>query len=162
MNIENLILIVFFLVVILIVKKFLKTSIKTKKWPYKKKDYLLSIAEKEFYRVLSAIAKKNSYLVFAKVRFEDLLWLPKHTNDRFELRNRVKSRHVDFVLCDKNNIKPLLVIELDDSTHTNKHRQERDNFINDVLHDAGLPIFHQKVQNSYNLQETESEILKLL
>jgi very-short-patch-repair endonuclease len=69
---------------------------------------------------------------------------------------------VDFVLCDKNNIKPLLVIELDDSTHTNKHRQERDNFINDVLHDAGLPIFHQKVQNSYNLQETESEILKLL
>ena len=131
-------------------------------FPYRKKDYLLSVAEKEFYQVLSTIAVKNNYLLFAKVRLEDLLWIPKHTSNRFGLRNRVKSRHVDFLLCDKNNIKPILVIELDDSSHNMENGIKRDKFVNQVLHDAELPILHQKVQQSYNPQELEDKISQLL
>lgn len=130
--------------------------------PYKKKDYLLSVAEKDFYRVLSEVADKNNVLLFAKVRMEDLLWLPRGTENRFGERNRIKSRHVDFVLCDKENVRPLVAIELDDSSHAREDRVERDSFVDKAMNAAKLPLFHQKVQYSYNPQELEDKIMGLL
>ena len=126
--------------------------------PFKKKDYLLSMAEKNFYLILKQVADKNDVLLFAKVRLEDLLWIPAGTDNRFGERNRIKSRHIDFVLCDKENIKPLIAIELDDSSHNKQNRLDRDNFIDKVMTVAGLPILHQKVQYSYNPQELEGNI----
>ena|SRR3989344_1081896 len=135
---------------------------KIQKLPYKKKDYLLTVAEKNFYWILSGVAEKNNSLLFAKVRLEDLLWLPRGTDNRFGLRNRIKSRHIDFVLCDKENIKPLIAIELDDSSHNREDRIERDFSIDNILRDAGLPILHQRVQPSYYPQEVEDKIYSLL
>ena len=128
------------------------------KWPYRKKDYLLSIAERKFYDILRPIAEKNNYLLFAKVRLEDLLWIPSGVEDRWSLRGRIKSRHIDFVLCDKQNIKPLLAIELDDSSHDSSDRMKRDDFIDDVFHDAGLPILHQRAKRFYNVDELSQKI----
>ena len=130
--------------------------------PYKKKDYLLSVAEKSFYRILSQITDKHNVLLFAKVRLEDLLWIPWGTDNRFGLRNRIKSRHIDFVICDKENVRPLLVIELDDNSHKREDRIERDYNVDRILNDAGLPILHQRVQYSYNPQELEDKISSLL
>jgi very-short-patch-repair endonuclease len=139
------------------------TPAKEQKLPYKKKDYLLTVAEKNFYQVLKQVSDKNNFLLFAKVRLEDLLWLPAgiERKDRFGLRGRIKSRHVDFVLCDKQNIKPLLVIELDDSSHNTQKGIERDDFVDRALRDAGLSILHQKVQYSYDLQGLEEKISRL-
>lgn len=163
MNIITLVVIFIFLIIIIILAKtFSKTSCATKMLPYRKKDYLLSVPEKKFYQILSMVADKNNYLLFAKVRLEDLLWIPKHTNNRVGLRNRIKSRHVDFVLCNKNDIRPLIIIELDDSSHEWEDGKNRDKFVNRVLCDAGLPILHQKVQHIYSLGEVECKILDLL
>ena len=131
-------------------------------FPFKKKDYLLSMAEKNFYWVLSQVANKNNVLLFTKVRLEDLLWIPKGTENRFGERSRIKSKHIDFVLCDKENIKPLVAIELDDSSHSRPDRIDRDNFLDKALGVAGLPILHQKVQYSYDPQELENNILAKL
>jgi very-short-patch-repair endonuclease len=163
MNIIILILLFFVLIIaITLAKKFFKTSVELKTLPYKKKDYLLSVAEKEFYNILRIIVEKNNYLLFAKVRLEDLLWIPKHTDNRVGLRNRIKSRHVDFVICDKVDIRPLLVIELDDSSHEREDRKIRDEFVNQVLRGAGLPILHHKFQNFYSPREIEDKISNLL
>lgn len=151
--------IILFIVITLIV--FFKVQLREgQKFPYRKKDYLLTITEKEFYNTLKQVVDKNNLLIFSKVRLEDLLWLPKGIDhkERFSLRNRIKSRHVDFVICDNQNIKPLLVIELDDSSHDKQSRINRDGFIDNVLDNAGLPILHQKVQNFYNLREIETNI----
>lgn len=126
--------------------------------PYRKRDYLLTIGERGFYEVLQNIAEENNLLVFAKVRLEDLLWLPKYTNpfQKMRLRGYTRSRHIDFVLCDKTNIKPLIAIELNDSSHNEEERVERDQKIEIILGDAGLPLLWVKWQRIYN----ESEILR--
>lgn len=128
------------------------------KLPYRKKDYLLTVAERNFYQVLSQVIEKNNGLLFAKVRLEDLLWLPRGTENRWGLRNRIKSRHIDFVICDNQSVMPLLAIELDDSSHQRQDRIERDQNIDRILHDAGLPILHIRVQHSYDSIWLEKEI----
>jgi hypothetical protein len=66
--------------------------------PYQKKWYLLSPAERDFYEALRQ-AVGNRYLIFAKVRLLDLLWLPQNLSNRQTHMNRVQAKHVDFVLC---------------------------------------------------------------
>jgi hypothetical protein len=67
-----------------------------------------------------------NYLVFAKVRLADLLYLPKGTQGRQAAFNRIQSKHVDFLLCSKDAVRPLLAIELDDSSHGEQSRITRD------------------------------------
>ena len=145
------ILVAFIIFIAVIVAIFIKPA-KREKYPYRKKDYLLSIAEKDFYAVLKRIAEENNYLLFSKVRLEDLLWIPKSVSqkERFGLRNRIKSRHVDFLICDRDKISPLLAIELDDSSHGSNKGMERDGFVNQALEDAQLPLLRFKAQRSYD------------
>ena len=116
--------------------------------PYRKRDYLLTAAERSFYEVLCNIVG-NQLEVFAKVRLLDLLYLPKGTENRQSHTNRVMSKHVDFLLCDREKLSPLLVIELDDSSHERDDRAQRDAFVDEALGAAGLPILHVSAKRSY-------------
>ncbi|HUI06391.1 MAG TPA: DUF2726 domain-containing protein [Verrucomicrobiae bacterium] len=118
------------------------------KLPYRKKDYLLTATERSFYDVLRGIAG-DQLEVFAKVRLLDLLYLPKGTENRQSHNNRVMSKHVDFLLCDREKLSPLLVIELDDSSHERDDRAQRDAFVDEALGAAGLPILHVTAKRSY-------------
>ncbi len=131
-------------------------------FPYKKKSYLLTTTEKKFYEVLSQLSQKHNVLLFAKVRLEDLLLTYGNGHERFGSRNRIKSRHVDFLLCNKETISPLIAIELDDSSHEREDRIERDNFVDKALQSAGLPILHVKAKSFYDLRELEDKITDLL
>ena len=132
--------------------------------PYRKRDYLLTIGERDFYEVLQNIAEENNLLVFAKVRLEDLLWLPKYTNpfQKMKLRGYTRSRHIDFVLCDKANIKPLIAIELNDFSHNEEERVERDRKVEIILGDAGLPLLWVKWQMVYNKNDILEKIERKL
>ena len=131
------------------------------KLPYRKKDYLLTAAERSFYEVLRSILG-DQLDVFAKVRLLDLVYLPKGTENRQSHTNRVMSKHVDFLLCEQQNVSPLLVIELDDSSHERDDRAERDAFVNGVLGAAGLPILHVAAKRSYAPNELAEMIQQKL
>ncbi len=84
------------------------------KWPYKKKNYFFNQTEREFYYILNDILN-DKYLLFSKVRMSDLLYLPKYQYNSYyhnscPYQNKIQSKHIDFLICDKQNIKPLLVI----------------------------------------------------
>ena len=116
--------------------------------PYRKKDYLLTAAERSFYEVLCSVLD-GQLLVFAKVRLADLVYMPKGTANRQAHFNRIQSKHVDFVLCTRDKLSPVLVIELDDATHEEEARRNRDTFVDAALTAAGLPILHIPAQRSY-------------
>ena len=131
---------------------------KTSKWPYLKRDSLLTEAEKRFYFVLSEIIG-NNYLIFPKVRMADLLYLPKMNNsDYYHYQNKIQSKHIDFLLCDKENIKPLLVIELDDSSHLKIDRVLRDTLVDKIFESAQMPILHIKNSADYDKTSLLSQI----
>jgi len=57
------------------------------------------------------------------------------------LRNRIKSNHVDFLICDRVTTEPLYVIELDGSSHNRLDRRERDDFVKELYQAVGLPFY---------------------
>jgi very-short-patch-repair endonuclease len=119
---------------------------------YFKKHSLLTKAEDNFYKVLDVIAKENNYIIQTKVRLEGLIGVRFYAENWYGLRNRIKSREMDFVLCEKrdSSLDTLLVIELDDSSHQREDRIERDRNLDHILHEAGLPILHIPVAYSYD------------
>lgn len=129
--------------------------------PYQKKWYLLSRAERHFYDTLRQ-AVGNRYLIFAKVRLLDLLWLPQSLSNRQTHMNRVQAKHVDFVLCHPQTVAPALVIELDDASHQLPERQERDLFLDEVLRVAGIPLLRVPVRKSFSAPALCGQILDTL
>lgn len=65
--------------------------------------------------------------------------------------NKIRSKHIDFLLCDKESMAPLYAIELDDISHEKESRIERDLFVDSALEAAGLKFERFKVQKSYSV-----------
>ena len=60
-----------------------------------------------------------------------------------------RSQRLDFVLCTRDKLSPVLVIELDDASHEEESRRDRDTFVDAALTSDGLPILHIPAQRSY-------------
>jgi hypothetical protein len=131
--------------------------IASKALPYKRKDYLLTAAERSLFGVLHE-AFGAKYFIFAKVRLGDLVWLPKGTESRQGHLNRVQSKHIDFVICDRATVRPVVAVELDDSSHSRADRVERDAFVNEALSAAGLPFVRIRAAASYDVQGIAQQI----
>ena len=63
------------------------------------------------------------------------------------------------MLCEKHNLKPLLIIELDDSTHNYESRRVRDDFINQSLVQSGYNVLHIRNLDNTKIEQTITEIL---
>jgi len=80
-------------------------------------SWLFSMNEKYFYRQLKPFADSRGLTIFAEVRLLDLVHPLDHLKNKRYFLNKIKSKHVDFVLCDDKLIAKF-IIELDDNSHT--------------------------------------------
>ena len=76
--------------------------------------------------------------------------------------NRIQSKHLDFVLCDPKDLSVQLVIELDDASHQEARRQDRDGFLDKALAAADVRILHFQAKRTYSVQDIREAILKQL
>lgn len=161
MEIQHILLIIGLFLLILVIK-FLER--KKKKYiegllPYTKKDYFLTRAEHEFFKVLE-LAVADTYYIFPQVHYEKILLLSGEGSRRRGYLSKIDKKSADFVLFDKRNVSPILVIELDDRTHLYERRIRRDIFINNVLEKAKIPILHvNTIPDSQKLREQIEEKL---
>jgi very-short-patch-repair endonuclease len=123
--------------------------------PYAKKNYFFSVSELRFYELLKEITD-NHYYVFPKVRICDIIQTKENGN--YSNFNRIKSKHVDFLICTKDPITSKIIIELDDKSHNQPKRQDRDDFVDEIFANAGIPIVHIKVQYEYNKDEIAEKL----
>lgn len=137
---------------IAIIQSWLATDRETAaepEFPYRLRDDLLTAAELNFYRVLQA-AVSDWAVLLVKINLGDLFYAS--TGDygqNMAYRNRIARKHVDFLLCDPETMRPLVGIELDDSSHNRPDRRERDAFVDTVFASAKLPLVHVPVSRSY-------------
>ena len=124
--------------------------------PYAKRD-ILTRYEYWFFAKLKEKCDAKVLIVCPKIRMEDLLIVTAKEN-AYSWRNRVKSRHVDFVLCDKN-MKVLAGIELDDKTHKTEKAKENDDFKDRVFKQIGVPLFRVSAEKG-NIEEQIEEIIE--
>lgn len=123
---------------------------------YDKKSYLLTQEELKFYKLLKTITNKNNLNLFSQVALYEII-KSKDIKDF----NKIKSKTIDFVITDIN-CKIKICIELDDKTHIQEKRQQRDIFINKLFKDLNIKLIRIPVQNFYNLEELENKIKESL
>jgi hypothetical protein len=126
---------------------------------YLKKDSLLTQAEKKFFSILQEVVG-NDYLIFSQVSLLEILSVPSGlSKSQFASSfNKIQSKHIDFLLCEKESMKPMIAIELDDSSHREIKRMIRDSFLNNAFSSAGLPLLHIPVMPSYDRQDLNDRI----
>ncbi len=128
--------------------------------PYRLRDDFLSPAEFSFYKVLSSRLGAR-FVVQSKVRLADIFFVSR-PNENVSYFNKIAQRHLDFLVCDATTMKPLLGIELDDTSHQRDSRRERDKFVERVFQAAQLPLLRFPVQREYNPREIDEQIAPLL
>ena len=124
--------------------------------PYRLRDDFLSPAEFSFYKVLTSVGGTR-LTIQSKVRLADIFFVAR-PNENVAFFNRIAQKHLDFLVCDSATMKPLFGVELDDSSHKQNNRQERDEFVESVCKVAGLPLLRLPVQREYSTREIAAQI----
>jgi len=128
--------------------------------PYRVRDEFLSPAETSFYHVLSSVVGKQ-VAICPKVRLADIFFVIRPDKNLSHF-NRISQRHVDFLLCERGSMRPILCIELDDSSHSRSGRKARDEFVDRAFEAAGLPLLHIVAQRSYDTRELAGKVAQFL
>lgn len=139
-----------------------KTADTFQAYAYSRQKSLFTRAELSFYRALQE-ATTDQYLVFGKVRVADVL--KPQTENRGDWQrafNKISAKHFDFVLCDRDSLKVLAAVELDDSSHQRVDRIKRDDFLNQAVESAGLPLIRFPVQTAYDREAIQRHIAQTL
>jgi hypothetical protein len=124
--------------------------------PYRLRDDFLSPAEFSFYKVLASIVGPR-LVILTKVRLADIFFVIQQ-DEYISYFNRIVPKHVDFLLCNPTTMKPIVGIELDDGSHSQITRQERDEFVDKVFEAAGLPLVRMPARMQYSAVEINEKI----
>lgn len=105
--------------------------------------YLLTRNEWHEYKKLKDLAAGKGLQICPKVRLLDLVEPRKDQKNYKTLFYKIQAKHVDFVLTDQDlHIKA--IIELDDGSHDNQTRQERDQFVDQILSACGYKVIRTR------------------
>ena len=148
-------ILIFFVFIILILLNKKLGSIKS--FRYSKKDFLLTRSEHEFYDVLIQ-AVGHEYYIFPQIHLSQLVEHKIKGQNWKQAFYHVNAKSVDFVLCDKSYISPKLVIELDEKSHNESDRQERDRIVEDILKQINLPLLRIWNHGTFNSLEIAQQI----
>lgn len=124
---------------------------------------ILTSNERSFYKNLNE-AVDDDFLISFKVRLADLIepGVSRGSNNWYSQFNKVKSKHVDFVLLDKISLETILVIELDDRSHNTFRVKQRDKFVNGALESANINVLRYKSRQLYDSNEIRNLIVSKL
>lgn len=134
------IIIVFLIITITII--IIKTNKNTaenyaNKYKYIKKECVMTQNELKFYETLCKavdgckIIPQAHLSMFLNHKVRGQSWSGAFS--------KINGKSVDFLIC-SNSMKPVMAIELDDSTHNSPKRQKRDIFVNSIINNADIAL----------------------
>lgn len=124
-------------IIILIIRKLHNSS-----YPYELIECAFTKNEIGVYYKIFEIADELDLEVFPKMRLADICRVKRGTKDYYRFFSKIMSKHIDFVLCSREDYSFVLAIELDDRSHERKDRIKRDKFVDNVMKACGLEILH--------------------
>ena len=126
-------------------------------FPYIKRKYPLTLKERELFAILQEMYG-TEFHVFPQIHIASLLSVRNGERRWQTYFNKIIRKSVDFVLFDKQNMGPMVAIELDDKTHEQNSRMERDSFVDGAFKAAGIPLVHIKTHELENRIEVKQKI----
>lgn len=120
---------------------------------------LFSPAERSFLGVLDQ-ALGTEYRVFGKVRVADVLAVARGTDaaKRRSAFNRISAKHLDFVVCAPDDLRVLCAIELNDASHKQAVRRDRDDMVAEACRSAELPLVFFTAKRAYSIAEVHEAV----
>jgi hypothetical protein len=128
--------------------------------PYLREPELFTSAERSFFNVLEH-AIGDEYRILAKVRVADVICLESGLVPRIKriASNKIRTKHFDFILCNKADLSVVCAIELDDRNHQRKNREEHDAFLERVCERVFLPLVRIPAKEGYPITHLRNSIL---
>lgn len=122
---------------------------------YDLKDRFISKNEQTYFSAIKASVPLD-YFVFPQVNLSS--FIERTDNARF--RNEL-FRNIDFLITDKD-YRPKIAVEINDSTHLNAERKERDEKILKICEEAGIPLIKFWTSYGVNQEYIKSKIDEVL
>lgn len=125
--------------------------------------HLLGATERSFLRVLEPAAG-DRYRIFAKVRMAQLV-APRAGIDASRSREAmelIRDKCFDFVLCERDTLSVVCVIELDDRPAPLGRRRRGDSLVGELCGAIGLPHVRIAVQSAYSLDDIRASLNEAL
>ncbi len=123
-------------------------------FPFASKPHLFTAAERQFLQLIEH-SVQGEFRVMCRVKLSDLLSLKHNTDSKIAKSAflRANSKQVDFVLCNKDDMTPVMVIDLVYGTGANGHNTQRDFFVSGALETAAIPHARIKAKAGYTLSD---------
>jgi len=128
----------------------MSTKQSKKRLPYRLRKQFLSFTELSLLSVLLDMAE-GYYVVCPKVALNDIFYIQR-PNENVHFYNKIFRKHVDFLLCEPDTMKPALGIELVRPIRREETRSA-DKFMEELFMDAGLPLVHVPSGEEYELTD---------
>lgn len=117
--------------------------------------------EYKFYKKLdSAIGLE--YRILPQVHFDELVTPTKVSGDRIFSFRHINQKSVDFVVCNKTTLVPLMAIELDGKSHLQQKTKDRDLEVERILKEVNLPLLRFDNDDNVSIEDIRDKIDKLL
>lgn len=121
--------------------------------PFAMHQSVLSKSELEFYKELVKYVDIN-HIILLKVSLNDLFYTTLTINEvKRDAHKKIADEHADFLICDKQTLKPLYAISLDHSVHLIKERLTKLRYIDRAYKSAGLPLVRIQAKSPYTEQD---------
>lgn len=120
---------------------------------YELKSSLMTDNEKEYYKCIKEVIPEG-YSVQPQVNLASFIVKKDHSRFQNELY-----RNVDFLIIDEN-FKPILIIEINDQTHFKHERKVRDEKVEKICEEAGIPLMKLWTSYGVNQEYIKSKVIE--
>ena len=168
---QTLIIIVAIFVIFIIIVKLIsakKQSISPTAEPkesisyhYTRKEYLMTQSEGGFLRLLFETVGTQYYVV-PQVHLSAIFDHKAKGQNWKAAFKHINGKSVDFVICEKASMKPLIAIEVDESSHDADDRRARDTEVERIFSEANLPLLRFDQRSGLSREVIAQQILTSL
>jgi len=123
-------------------------------FPFKKKGNLFTPVERTFLGLIEE-AVGNEFRILCRVKMSDILTIHQNTDKKTSKNatSRAGSKHLDFVLCSKDDMSPIIAIDLVHNSGKDGYKSQRDFYVSGALDAAHIPHVRIKVRSGYKAQD---------
>ncbi|MGJ8681532.1 DUF2726 domain-containing protein [Paraglaciecola sp.] len=125
-------------------------------FPFKKKANLFTPVERSFLELIEKSVGAD-VRIMCRVKMSDVLSVRQNT-DKKTIKNaltRAGGKQFDFVLCSKENMTPMLAIDLVHKKGKEGYKNQRDFYVSGALNAAHVPHVRIKVRSGYTVKDIQ-------
>jgi very-short-patch-repair endonuclease len=145
---------------IIFIKNFESQVAVEEVFPYRAKRFFFTKSEQQFFRILNESLDSQRFTIFTKVRLADFVEVKTSKEEYQKWWNKIRSKHVDFLVWDTQNSKIVLAVEVDGKSHESEKMIASDAFKDKMYTTIGISLHRIKVGSDFKIEV--EKLIKLL